>query len=272
MTHPGSQPRNEPEGEPTPLVRLSRRPGAAVITLDSPHNRNALSRALLQQLHDALLAAAADETVRVIVLTGAGPVFCSGADLKEQRAGDGSLPPVSMPEILTLIMQGRLPVVARVNGAARAGGLGLIAACDLSVGLTSASFGFSEVRLGVLPAIIAVPCLRRMNRQAARELFLTGEPFDGVRAREVGLLDRAVADDELDATVDAFVDQLGRGAPEALSAAKHMVDSLPGGGLVEDLQRMEALSMQRFGSEEAREGIAAMLEKRPAAWVPTADA
>lgn len=251
-----------------PLVRVERRGGAAVLTLDSPHNRNALSRALLEQLHAGLVAAGQDPEVRVVVLTGAGPVFCSGADLKEQRAGGGP-PVVGLPDILTLVMSGPLPVVARVNGAARAGGLGLIAACDLAVGLTSATFGFSEVRLGVAPAIIAVPCLRRMPRQAARELFLTGEPFDGARAQEVGLLDRAVADDELDPTVDELVGQLVRGAPGALAATKALLDAVPSGDLAADLRRMEALSVERFGSDEAREGIAALLDKRTPSWVPT---
>lgn len=254
--------------EPAPLVRVERRAGAAVVTLDSPHNRNALSRALLEQLHRALVETGQDPDVRVVVLTGAGPVFCSGADLKEQRAG-GDPPVVGLPDILTLIMQGPLPVIARVNGAARAGGLGLIAACDLSVGLTGATFGFSEVRLGVAPAIIAVPCLRRMPRQAARELFLTGEPFDGSRAQQVGLLDRAVADDdELDATVDALVAQLVRGAPGALAATKALLDGLPGDDLAADLRRMESLSVERFSSDEAREGIAALLDKRTPSWVP----
>lgn len=249
------------------LVRVERRGGAVVLTLDSPHNRNALSRALLAQLHSALVAAGQDPAVRVVVLTGAGPVFCSGADLKEQRAGGGP-PVVGLPDILTLVMQGPLPVVARVNGAARAGGLGLIAACDLAVGLTGATFAFSEVRLGVAPAIIAVPCLRRMSPQAVRELFLTGEPFDGSRAHRVGLLDRAVAEEQLDPTVDALVDQLVRGAPGALAATKSLLDSVPGKDVRSDLLRMEQLSVERFRSEEAREGIAALLDKRTPSWVP----
>ena len=251
---------------PDPLVRVERRGPAAVLTLDSPHNRNALSRALLEQLHAALLEAQQDPGVRVVVLTGAGPVFCSGADLKEQRAG-GGVALVGLPDILTTIMHGPLPVVARVNGAARAGGVGLLAACDVAVGLTSATFGFSEVRLGVVPAIIAVPCLRRMSAQAARELFLTGEPFDGARAAEGRLLDHAVAAEELDATVDALVGQLGRGAPGAMAATKAVLDELTGGDLPDDLARMARLSAERFASDEAKEGIAALLEKRPASWV-----
>jgi methylglutaconyl-CoA hydratase len=202
------------------------------------------------------------------VLTGTGPAFCSGADLKEQRAG-GPPPAVGLPDVLTTILEAPLPVVARVNGVARAGGLGLIAACDLAVGLADATFGFSEVRIGVAPAIIAVTCLRRMDRQAARELFLTGAPFDGTRAREVRLLDRAVAAaDQLDATVDELVEQLALGAPGALSATKGLLRELPGDSVPDDLRRMQQLSLERFGSAEAREGIAALLDKRRPSWAP----
>lgn len=259
------------------LVHAHHRGPAAVVTLDSPHNRNALSGALIEQLHAALVQVTADERTRVVVLTGSGPVFCSGADLKEQRAGGaqgvgGARSAVGLPDILTLIYDSPRPVVARVNGAARAGGLGLIAACDLTVGLAGATFGFSEVRIGVAPAIIAVPVLRRMDRRAARELFLTGEQFDGVRAREAGLLDRAVADDELDETVDALVGQLSRGAPEALDITKQLLRDIPGADLQEDLRRMAEVSAERFLSAEAREGIAALLDKRLPAWVSPAGA
>jgi methylglutaconyl-CoA hydratase len=253
------------------LVHADHRGPAAVVTLDSPHNRNALSSALVEQLHATLAEVVADERTRVVVLTGTGPVFCSGADLKEQRAGAGP-PSVGLPDVLTLIHDSPRPVVARVNGAARAGGLGLIAACDLAVGLAGATFGFSEVRIGVAPAIIAVPVLRRMDRRAARELFLTGEPFDGVRARAAGLLDRAVADEELDETVDALVGQLSRGAPQALAITKQLLRDLPGPDLQEDLRQMAEVSAERFVSAEAREGIAALLDKRLPAWVPAAGA
>jgi len=250
------------------LVHVARRGEAAVVTLDSPHNRNALSRALLQQLDAALERVATEPDVRVVVLTAAGPVFCSGADLKEQRAGG---PPVlvSLPDVLTRILHSPKPVIARVNGSARAGGLGLLAACDLTVGLSSASFGFSEVRIGVAPAIIAVTCLRRMEPRAARELFLTGEVFEGERARTAGLLDRAVADDELDATVEDLVASLARGGPEALAVTKQLLRTVPGPSLEADFEAMTQLSAERFGSAEAREGIGALLAKRDPSWVPS---
>jgi len=250
----------------TPLVHLEKRSRAAVVTLDSPHNRNALSRALVEQLHAALTAAVDDPAVRVVVLTGAGPVFCSGADLKEQAAG-GAPGLVGLPEVLTLLLEGPKPVVARVNGAARAGGIGLLASCDVTVGLRRATFGFAEVRIGVAPAVISVPCLRRMDPRAARELFLTGDVFDGERAHAAGLLDRAVPDDELDSTVDALVEQLSYGAPQAVAATKRLLAEVPGPSLAEDFRRMAELSAERFASDEAREGIAALQEKRAPAWL-----
>ena len=257
---------SRPEGAGAPLLRVERRGPATVLTLDSPRNRNALSRAMLEQLHVALSDAAADPAVRVLVLTGAGPVFCSGVDLREQAAGGGP-GAVGLPEVLALVAEGPVPVVARVNGPARAGGVGLLAACDLAVGLASATFAFPEVRLGLAPAIIAAVCLRRMGRQAARELFLTGEPFDGARAAQVGLLDRVVAEAELDAAVDELVARLVLGGPQALAATKTLLQELPGPSLADDLSRMSALSRERFGSAEGQEGIAASRDKRLPSWV-----
>lgn len=253
------------------LVRVRHHGPVAEVTMDSPHNRNALSRALVEQLHAALALVTVDERTRVVVLTATGTLFCSGADLKEQRTG-AAPSAVGLPDILTLIYEGPAPVVARVNGAARAGGMGLIAACDLTVGLAGATFMFSEVRIGVAPAVIAVACLRRMDRRAARELFLTGENFDGLRARDVGLLDRAVHDDELDLTVDTLAGQLSKGAPQALAITEQLLRDLPGPDLQEDFRRMAAVSAERFAADEAREGIAARLDKRPPAWLTAADA
>ena len=249
------------------MLRFEQDGAVAVVTLDRPEARNAIDGPMAQAIEDAITRIEDDDSVMVGIVTHTGNVFCSGADLKEQRAG-GAPGAVGLPEVLTLVLESPKPVVARVNGAARAGGLGLIAACDLTVGLVAATFGFSEVRIGVAPAIIAVPCLRRMDPRAARELFLTGEPFDGLRAQQAGLLDRAVADDDLDTTVEELVAQLGQGAPEALAVTKRLLRDLPGPDLQEDFRRMAAVSAERFGSAEAREGIAALLEKRRPVWPP----
>jgi methylglutaconyl-CoA hydratase len=245
--------------------------GVARITLDSPHNRNALSVALLTQLRDALAEAFADADVRVVVLTGAGPVFCSGADLKEQRAFKerGEESPVAglLVEVLTAILDSPKPVITRINGPARAGGLGLIGASDIAVAPASATFGFAEVRIGVVPAVISVTCVPRLTSRAALELFLTGETFDGARAAEIGLVNRAVADDELDAEVDRYVTMLRQGGPEALAAMKPMIARVRSLPVPEAFAAMAELSTRHFSSEEAQEGMRAFAEKRPPAWV-----
>ncbi|MEV4893358.1 enoyl-CoA hydratase-related protein [Nonomuraea sp. NPDC055795] len=247
--------------------------GIATITLDSPPNRNALSVRLLGDLEARLNWALAEPEVRLIVLTGTGPVFCSGADLKEQRiepaAGAGDAPvTASFPEILGLIWESPKPVICRLNGTARAGGLGLVAACDFAIAPDTASFAFTEVRLGVVPAMISVPVLRRLDPRAAAEYFLTGEVFDAARAAEIGLLTRAVPGDRLDAEVARYAEMLLRGGPEALAITKRMVRDIPQVSFEEGLRQMTALSAQRFTSEEGQEGIAAFVDKRPPKWVP----
>ncbi|MFC0863362.1 enoyl-CoA hydratase family protein [Sphaerimonospora cavernae] len=248
-----------------PLVRREQAGGVATITLDSPHNRNALSARLLGELDDALGLALAEPSVRVIVLTGAGPVFCAGADLKEQRSG-GAPVTASFPDVLRLIWESPKPVVCRLNGTARAGGLGLVAACDFAVAPDTASFAFTEVRLGVAPAMIAVTCLRRLDPRAAAEYFLTGEVFDAHRAVEVGLLTRAVPAGDLDAEVARYTGMLLRGGPEALAATKRLVREVPLMSFDEGLRRMADLSAERFTSAEGQEGIRAFREKRPPSW------
>jgi Enoyl-CoA hydratase/carnithine racemase len=247
------------------LVHLSVADAVATVTLDSPHNRNALSTRLLGELSAALDQALAEPAVRVIVLTGAGPVFCSGADLKEQGAG-GAPVTASLPDILTRIWESPKPVICRLNGTARAGGLGLVTACDFAIAPDTATFAFSEVRLGVVPAMISVTALRRLDQRAAAEYFLTGEVFDARRAVEIGLLTRAVPAGELDATVARYADMLRRGAPEALAITKRLVREVPALPFDEGLRRMSALSAERFTSAEGQEGIRAFREKRDPSW------
>jgi len=254
-----------------PLVRREVAGGVARITLDSPHNRNAMSVALLTQLLEGLDAAFDDPAARVVVLSGTGPVFCSGADLKEQRRyrERGERSPVAdlLVAALSRVSQSRKPVVARVNGHARAGGLGLVGAADIAIAPEEASFGFAEVRLGVVPAVIAVTTVPRMTPRAALELFLTGETFDGRRAAELGLLNRAVPAGRLDAEVERYVDMLRRGGPEALGHIKPMVARVRALPAEEAFREMADLSTARFASEEAQEGMRAFAERREPAWV-----
>lgn len=250
--------------------------GVATITLDSPHNRNALSAQLRHELKEALDSAIDDAQVRVIVIDHTGPVFCAGMDLKEARGEGAAGQGVNeFPHLLSKIMTSPKPVVAKLAGPARAGGLGIVAAADIAVAVKEASFAFSEVRIGVVPAVISIPVLPRLQPRAAHELFLTGEKFDAERAERIGLINAAVDADDLDATVTRYVDALCAGGPKALAATK---DLLSGGaeaaeweGLEKVFNEMLAMSAQFFASEEGQEGILSFVQKRRPSWVPPAE-
>ncbi|MBO4210713.1 enoyl-CoA hydratase-related protein [Micromonospora echinofusca] len=258
---------------PDALVRVATASGVTTLTLDSPANRNALSTPLMTQLLDGLATAVADDAVRVVVLDHTGPVFCSGADLKETAAAyaSGTVPAGMLADVLAAVWECPKPVVARVAGPARAGGLGLIAAADLTVCAEEATFAFTEVRIGVIPAVISATVLPRLHPRAAAELYLTGETFDGRRAAEVGLVTRAVPAAELDATVAGYCTALVRGAPGALAGTKGLLRRPAATDLRAGLAELSALSTRYFLSEEGREGVLAFREKRPARWVPTTD-
>jgi methylglutaconyl-CoA hydratase len=255
----------------TELIHHEVHRGVATITLDSPDNRNALSMGLIRQLLDALDAAAADESVRVVVLSHTGPVFCSGADLKETAAAiaSGQVPAGRLGAVLEKIWNSAKPVVARVAGPARAGGLGLIAAADIAVCAREATFAFSEVRIGVIPAVISATVLPRLAPRAAAEFYLTGAVFDGARAEAMGLVTRAVGATELDATVAEYTAALVRGAPGALAGAKALLRRPAPITLGDEIAELTALSVGYFGSVEGIEGIAAFREKRDPNWVPS---
>lgn len=251
------------------LVHLERAGGVATVTLDSPANRNALSRALMAGLEDSLDAAISDDRVRLIVLTGAGPVFCSGADLKERGGGSGQGlggGPGGLVTVLKQIWYSPKPVIARVNGPARAGGLGLIAACDIAVSVDSATFAFSEVRIGVIPAIISVVTLPKLGPTKGMEFFLTGETFDAGEAVRLGLLNAAVPANQLDACVGRYAGAILQGAPGALAGCKRLVREVPGMSIDAAFELTAALSAEFFTSADAREGMAAFAEKRPPRW------
>ena len=247
------------------LIRCEPAGEITTVTLDSPASRNALSSTLLTQLHHALADALGDPGCRVIVLTGAGPVFSAGADLKESRTNPAAAPEL-FPRILQLIWDSRKPVIGRVNGSARAGGIGLIAACDIAIAPQAATFAFSEVRVGAAPAIIAVPCLRRMEPRAAAEYFLTGEAFNAQRAAEIGLLTRAVPKTGLDEETARYADLLLRGAPGALADTKRVLREVGSMPVATGLARMAELSAARFASQECRHGMAAFADKREPDW------
>jgi methylglutaconyl-CoA hydratase len=252
------------------LVRAQTSAGVATITLDSPSNRNALSRALIAQLLDALIEAVTTPRVRAIVLSHTGPVFCSGADLTETAGAlsGGEMPAGQLGAVLEAIWTAPKPVVARVGGPARAGGLGLIAAADIAICASEATFAFSEVRIGVIPAVISATVLPRLAPRAAAEFYLTGDVFDGSRAAEIGLVTSAVPLVDLDEAVSACTDSLVRGAPGALKGAKDLLRRTRAVTFRDEVTALTELSVSYFGSPEGREGVAAFREKRDASWVP----
>ncbi len=255
------------------IVHLAVANQIATITLDSEPNRNALSSALTAQLEEKLAAALSDERARLILLTHTGTVFCSGADLKEMSspgAGTGGAGPSRLVSILKTILSSPKPVIARVAGPARAGGLGLIAACDIAVAVDSATFAFSEVRIGVIPAIISVVVLPKLGRTRGMELFLTGDTFDAAEAARIGLISAAVPADQLDDRVGRFTGSILKGAPEALAGSKRLVREVPDMDTDEAFAFTGRLSAEYFASDEAREGMTAFAQKRAPRWVEPA--
>lgn len=245
----------------TAAVRLDVADEVATLVLDQPDTHNALSIDLVDDLRAGLDAALADADVRVIVLTNAGPTFCAGADL---RAGTGS--PPAFPSILADLLDSPKPVVGRIAGGCFGGGVGLAAACDISIVAESVRFGFTEVRLGVAPAVISVVCLPKLRPADALELFLTGERIPAARAAEIGLVARAVPDDQLDAAVADTVAKLRLGGPNALAAAKQLIRRVPTLSREDAFAWTAELSAALFGSEEAAAGTTAFRAKQPPPW------
>jgi methylglutaconyl-CoA hydratase len=254
--------------EPT---RFELRDGVATITLDQPDNRNALSVPLVNALGDRLAAAAEDRDCRVVVLTNTGPAFCAGADLKGGGAGAGEIPRHTLVGVLTAILDHPKPVIGRIAGHCMGGGVGLAAACDISVASSEARLGFTEVRIGVAPAIISVVCLPKLRAGDALDLFLSGERISAERAAEVGLINRAVPPADLDQAVASVVGALLQGGPGALTAAKQLVRRVPALARAEAFAWTEQLSGELFRSAEAAEGMAAFREKRLPSWVPAGE-
>lgn len=252
------------------LVHLEIEASVATITLDSPSNRNALSRVLIAGLESSLESALRDDAARLIVLTHTGPVFCAGADLKEMRGGGSATGqpagPGGLISILKTIWHSPKPVIARIAGPTRAGGIGLIAACDLAVAIEDATFAFTEVRIGLIPAIISVVVLRKLGPMKGMELFLTGDTFDGKEAARIGLLNAAVPANQLDETVGRYAGSILKGAPGALSGCKRLAREVPSMTLDEGFEQTAKWTAEYFGSEEAREGMTAFAEKRPPRW------
>ena len=242
--------------------------GVMTATLVDVENRNALGAALVQGLRDALAEANADAAVRALVVTNEGTTFCAGANLKEQSGAKPAQAPGvgGFEHLLDEIQRSPTPVIGRIAGHVVGGGNGLAAALDVSIAAEDVKFGFTEVRLGVAPAIISVVCLPKMRPGEAMEAFLRGHRFPASRAAELGLINRAVPADQLDAAVEEVLADLRKGGPNALGFAKRLVREVPLMEQKEAFAWTSQLSGELFRSEEAAEGMKAFLEKRKPRW------
>ncbi|MHA6758284.1 enoyl-CoA hydratase family protein [Streptacidiphilus sp. PAMC 29251] len=250
----------------TELVHCAVTDQVATITLDSPHNRNALSRQLMQELAQHLDAAGKDPAVRAVVLTHTGKVFCAGADLSEAGSGSMAQDTARVTDLLRAVVELPKPVLARVNGHVRAGGMGIVGACDIAIASDAATFAFTEARVGVAPAIISLTTLDRMQSRAASRYYLTGETFDSAAAAACGLITLAASADELDAAVAAVLDQVRQTSPQGSAETKLLLTAATRRQLAAHGAEMTALSARLFATAEAQEGIHAFLERRVPSW------
>ncbi len=245
---------------------------AARLTLNSPHNRNALSAGLVRQLHDGLQRAAADPATRAVVLTHTGNTFCAGADLTEASGGDPFEAAVErareLAALLRAIVECPVPVIAAVDGHVRAGGLGLVGACDIAVAGPRSTFALTEARIGVAPAIISLTLLPKLAPRAAARYFVTAETFKADRAADIGLV--TLAAEDVGFAVDALVGELGKASPQGLAASKALTTAAIRVEFDRDAERLAQESARLFVSDEAREGMLAFLEKRPPRWAAPA--
>lgn len=244
--------------------------GVMTIVLDSPRNRNALSADLVQEFRDALRASRSGKPPRLLVLSHTGSTFCSGADL----SAGGSTPDVRKRQVTELAMllqdlwMWPTPVVGRIGGHVRAGGNGLVACCDIAIASNDATFAVNEVRVGVVPAVVAPVVVRKIGIAAASRLFLTGSAFSASEAARIHLVASAVGRGVLDEAVRDTISSLLAGAPSALTEAKRVLRILGAGEPSAELRQMVELSVARFESQEGVEGVSAFREHRHPSWLP----
>jgi methylglutaconyl-CoA hydratase len=246
----------------------------ARIWMNRPELRNAFDGLMITELRRVLFDLRSVDAVRVVVLGGRGPSFCAGADLQWMKAmaaftrEENLREAQALADLFFTVYESPKPIVARVHGAALGGGAGLVAASDIPVAALGTQFGFTEVRLGILPAVISPYVIGKIGEAAARELFLTGERFEAVRAQEIGLIRAAVPEDDLDAAVEGRVKELLQAGPRAIAEAKALIREVAF-RRVEDVQRytVERIAEIRT-TAEGQEGMRAFLEKRKPYWMP----
>ncbi|MGA9421528.1 MAG: enoyl-CoA hydratase-related protein [Rhodanobacteraceae bacterium] len=256
-------------------IEVSRHAAVARITLNRPQTHNAFDDALIAELAGSLAELECDETVRAVVLTGAGATFSAGADLNWMRSMADADEATNREDSLRLAALMRKlnflskPTVARVNGSAYGGGVGLIACCDIAIGIDTAKFSLSEVKLGLVPAVISPYVSAAIGMRQARRLYVSGEVFDAAEAARIGLLHGCVAADELDAAIERTLHFLAKGGPVAQAQAKTL--ALCDGLTPESAERRDAVNAELIArlrvSAEGQEGLTAFLEKRAPAWV-----
>jgi enoyl-CoA hydratase/methylglutaconyl-CoA hydratase len=234
----------------------------ATLTLDSPHNRNALSSRLVGQLHEGLARAEQDDDARAVVVRATGRTFCSGADLSEATSGGMEQTARGMVDLQRRIVAHPKPVVVRAHGNVRAGGIGLVAAADIAVSADDASYALTEVRLGLAAAAVSLTVLPRLTDRAAGWAFLSGDVFDGRAAERMGLVTRSVPEEDLDLEVDEICASLAKGSPQGLREAKRLLAAPLLERIDAQADDMASLSARLFGSDEARERMLAFLRRK----------
>jgi methylglutaconyl-CoA hydratase len=258
--------------EPTSL-KLTRAGAVATVTLDRPAVRNAFDDALIAELTTVFAELGGDAGVRAIVLTGAGPVFCAGADVnwmkrsisytKEQNKADA----LKMSGMFRAIDECPKPVVGRVNGLCFGGGMGLISCCDIVVSVDSAQFAFTEVKLGIVPAVISAYVAPKIGASAARRYFLTAETFGPDEAKRLGLVHEIAPAERLDAKVGEVTAALLKNGPEAVSTAKTLIPQVLAKPRPDAIEFTASLISRVRTSPEGQEGLGAFLEKRKPSWI-----
>lgn len=247
--------------------------GVAKLTMSRPDVRNAFDETMIHRICDEIARLSSDDGVRILILTGAGSVFSAGADLNMMKRAAGYSASENkddarrLAHMLSAIHGSNKPTIARVNGPAMGGGVGLVAACDIAITVDSSFFALSEVRVGLIPAVISPFVLQAIGAREARRYFLTGERFDAAKARHIGLVHDTVPDGDLDNAVDKICDALLAGGPEAITAAKHLIYAVQGQPIDNKVidETAKRIASTR-ASAEGREGITSFLEKRRPSW------
>ncbi|MEP6777092.1 MAG: enoyl-CoA hydratase/isomerase family protein [Chthoniobacterales bacterium] len=253
---------------PTVLVDKPQ-PQVTRLTLSRPERRNALTIELMTELCDAIDAVSAVAEQRVLILRGAGKAFCTGLDLQEAGEPEKAHRSAEMvAKTLLTISQTRLITIASVHGAAVAGGAGIMSACDFVVAAERTKFGYPEAKRGLVAGLVLTFLRRQLRERDVRELLFTGDLIDADRAKEIGLVNRVVPPGELDGEVQKLIASILQGAPGALASSKRLLEELCSTSVQEDIETALRHHMEARESKEAREGIAAFLEKRPPKWAP----